>query len=473
MDGARAEHLPVGAYGGSRVAAPDLLAPPTGSHDGRGTPAPTPIEPPTAADLEIMSAVAAQAGAMEDLLLALVDTPTVLGNEEPGQQVMAQAFAELGLQPLDVPMDAAALGAHPAAAPFDWEVGGKRNVVATWGPEESGHPSEPGGGRSLILNGHVDVVSPEPVSQWRVPPFTAVREGDWIYGRGAADMKCGLAAIVGAVGGLSALGRAPRAPVHLESVVEEECTGNGTLQTVLAGYRADAAIIAEPFGTAITTSQVGVLWFNVLIRGVPAHAAEERRGVNAIEKSFKVMRALRGLEAELNVSPPPPYDRFPHPLNLNVGAIHGGDWASTVPGECLTSYRIALYPGTSVRDLQDRIEAVVAEAAAEDPEIFAHPPEVRYGGFTSAGYEIDEGHPLVTTLACAFARRSAEAPLLVATTGTTDAVVLGGVGGTPAVCFGPYAERAHSTDERVYFPSVVQTAQVMALFIRDWCGLSG
>ena len=118
-----------------------------------------------------------------------------------------------------------------------------------------------GQGRSLILNGHVDVVPPEPLDRWAHDPFAAAIEGEWLYGRGAADMKCGLAAILGAVKGLRALGLAPRAPVHLESVVEEECTGNGTLQTLLAGYVADAAIIAEPFGGAITTSQVGVLWF--------------------------------------------------------------------------------------------------------------------------------------------------------------------------------------------------------------------
>jgi acetylornithine deacetylase len=317
----------------------------------------------------------------------------------------------------------------------------------------------------------VDVVSSEPNDRWSRPPFMAVREGGWIYGRGAADMKCGLASIVGAVRGLQALGLRPRAPIHLESVVEEECTGNGTLMCAIAGYSADAGIVAEPFGAAITVSQVGVLWFHVVVRGLAVHAAEERRGVNAIEKSYRIMEALRGLEAEMNLAPPPPYDVFGHPINLNIGAIRGGDWASTVPGECVTSYRIAMYPGARVRDLQDRIEAVVAEAAVEDPDILAHPPEVRYAGFTSEGYDIPDDAPLVQTLASAFTRQTGGPPALVATTGTTDAGVLGRWADTPSVCFGPYAEQAHSVDERVWFPSVVQTAQVMASFIRDWCGL--
>ena len=281
-------------------------------------------------------------------------------------------------------------------------------------------------------------------------------------------MKCGLAAILGAVKALRALGLSPNAPVIVESVVEEECSGNGTLQTLLGGYTADAAVIGEPFGAAITTAQVGVLWFRVRIVGVPGHAAEGRNATNAIEKSLAVIGALRDLEAEMNLAPPPPFDLYTHPINLNVGAIRGGDWPSTVPGVCVTDYRIALYPGSSIADLKARIEEVVADATADQPGS----AEVVYRGFASEGYDIADDHPLITTLAQAFADQAGTPPALVSTTGTTDAAVFGNVGGIPAVCFGPYAEQAHGVHERVYLPSVVQTAQVLGLFIRDWCGLS-
>jgi acetylornithine deacetylase len=194
--------------------------------------------------------------------------------------------------------------------------------------------------------------------------------------------------------------------------------------------------------------------------------------VSAIESSLLLIRALRELEAELNSAPPPPYDRYPHPISLNVGQIHAGDWNSTVPGECVTGFRIALYPGMRVRDLQDRIEIALAEAAAAHAEVFAKPPEVRYRGFRAEGYEIGEDHLLVAALSSTYARHMGSLPTLVATTGTTDARVFGLVGGIPAVCFGPYAEGAHGVSERVYLPSVVQTAQVMGLFIKDWCGVS-
>src|SRR3954453_890359 len=204
-------------------------------------------------DAEILEAVAAQEPAMVDLLVELVEAPTVLGEEASGQAIMRRAFTELGLEPVDVVLDAARLEAHPAAAPFSWELDGKANVVATWAPDG------PEQGRSLILNGHIDIVSAEPAALWTRPPsaagppplgtrppFAAQGQGDWLYGRGAGDMKSGLVAMVGAVRGLQGLGLTPRAPVELQSVVEEECTGNGTLACVLAGHTADAAILPEP-----------------------------------------------------------------------------------------------------------------------------------------------------------------------------------------------------------------------------------
>jgi acetylornithine deacetylase len=452
------------AYGGSRLGS-DLEPPQALAFDGRGEPAGafTQAEP-ARDDTSILEAISAESDWMIDTLSRLVMAPTTLGNEECGQAIVRELLrADLGLEPIDVPMEADQLRAHPMSAPFDWDVQGKSNVVATWGPDRVAD------GRSLILNGHIDVVSPEPMSQWgEHDPFGAERDDGWMIGRGAADMKCGLAAMFGAVRGLRSLGLHPHAPVILESVVEEECSGNGTLQTLLAGFTADAAVITEPFGAAITTSQVGVLWFSVRITGVAGHAAEGRNATNAIEKSLAVIGALRGLESDLNAAPPAPYDLFAHPINLNVGTIRGGDWASTVPGECVTGYRIALYPNMTLEDTRTRIEAVVAEATADQPGS----ADVVYNGFASQGYEISDDHELVKALAGSFARQAGTAPALVATTGTTDAGVLGNAGGIPSVCFGPYAEAAHGIGERVYLPSVIQTAQVIGLFIRDWCGLS-
>ena len=410
-------------------------------------------------DDEILAAVAAEQPAMVDLLTELVSAPTLLGHEAAGQEVMRRAYLALGLEPFDVPLDAAALERHPAGAPHSWSVDGKANVLADW--------TGSGDGRSLILNGHIDVVSPEPAALWTGDPFTARVDGDWMYGRGAGDMKSGLAAMVGAVRGLQRLGLAPRGRVQLQSVVEEECTGNGALACVLAGHTADAAILTEPTQGAIWNAQVGVLWFQVRAIGAPAHAGEAGEGANAIEASYRVIEALRALEAELNAAKPPLFEAYPHPINLNVGMIRGGDWPSTVAGECVVHCRLALYPGEPVDGLKARVEEAVASVAADSRFDF----EVVYDGFQCEGYELAADAPLVRGLAGAAARVTGRRPPLFASTATTDARTFHLYGDTPAVSFGPLAEREHGVDERVLIPSITRTAQAIALFVADWCGL--
>ena len=165
-----------------------------------------------------------------------------------------------------------------------------------------------------------------------------VRDGDWLYGRGSGDMKAGLVAMTGAVRALKRAGYAPQAPVQLQSVVEEECTGHGALQCLLAGARADACVIPEPHPDHVTVAQVGVLWFHVDIAGIPAHAARASGlGFNAIDAAGDVLDALRRLEVRLNENPPPPFDTFEHPINFNPGVISGGDWPSTVAATCTLS----------------------------------------------------------------------------------------------------------------------------------------
>ncbi len=416
------------------------------------------------ADEVILAAVAAEAGWMEDLLVRLVEAPTTLGNEEPGQEIMENAFRDCGLKPRSIHLDADTLRGAEGASPFSWDVGGKRNVVAGW-------PAGGNGGRSLILNGHVDVVPPAAEELWTHPPFRAVREGDWIYGRGSGDMKAGLTAMTGAVRALKSAGYVPAAEVELQSVVEEECTGHGALQCLLDGARADACVITEPHPDHVTVAQVGVLWFHVELSGVPAHAARASHlGFNAIESAVEVLAALRRHEARLNENPPPPYDAFDHPINLNPGVISGGDWPSTVAAACTLSCRIGLYPGQDPEGARAGVEAAIAEVVSASPRLAENPPQVRYDGFSCEGSVVDEGEPLVQALSGAYEKLNGVRPPALATTATTDArhFVRRGI---PAVCFGPRGEQIHGIDERVSLCSVVESAQVLGLFIRDWCGL--
>jgi acetylornithine deacetylase len=418
---------------------------------------------------DIMAAVAAEQPAVEQLLIDLVQAQTLLGAERAGQEIMRAAFANAGLSPRELPLDADALRANPGASPFSWDLDGKYNVVANWGTSAEPGAGAGSTGRSLILNGHIDVVSPGPPDLWSSPPFVARRDGDWLYGRGAGDMKAGLAAIVGAVRGLRRLGLEPLAPVELQSVVEEECSGNGAYQCVLSGRPADAVIVTEPTSLTIWTSQVGVLWFQVAVKGRSAHAGDAPVGLNAIEASFAVITALRSLEVELNVAPPAPYDAFEHPINLNIGMIRGGDWPSTVAAESVVHCRLALFPGASVDELKAKVEDTVASAAAAlGGGIEAR---VQYDGFACQGYTLEPDSPLIAALADASEQTIGARPPVAASTATTDARSFALYAGSPAVCFGPHAESIHSVDERVSLSSVLQTAQTLAVFIADWCGV--
>jgi acetylornithine deacetylase len=407
-------------------------------------------------------AVGAQAEWMRDLLVELVAAPTELGNEEAGQRIIARAFADCGLEPHDVWLDPDALRAHPNASPFSWEVGGKRNVTATWAAAGRG-------GRSLTLNGHIDVVPPAAPDLWTRPPYTAAQDGDWVYGRGAGDMKAGLVAIAGAVRALRDAGVELDGDVHLQSVVEEECTGNGTLQCLIDGATADACVLTEPHPDHLTIAQVGVLWFHLDVQGAPAHAARASAlGHNAIDAAHTILAELRELERELNAHPPAPYDTFEHPINLNPGIVSGGDWTSTVAARCMLSCRLACYPGEDPYALRAQVEAAVARATARDPFLAANPPRVRYDGFTCEGSTVATDEPLVTALSGAYAQVHGHLPRLEATTATTDArhFIRSGI---PAVCFGPHAENIHGIDERVSLRSIADCSEVLARFIVDWC----
>ena len=225
---------------------------------------------------------------------------------------------------------------------------------------------------------------------------------------------------------------------------------------------ADAAVITEPTGGAIWIAQVGVLWFSVRVAGRPAHAGEAASGENAIEAMVPVIAALRALEAELNVSPPPPFAGHPHPINLNVGTIRGGDWPSTVAGECVAEMRLALYPGEDVAGLRrarrgDRRRGGGVRRVPRPLHGRGALRRVRLRGLRARARPRDRrrrrGSRARVRRRAAAVRldghdRRAHVPSLRRDARDLLRAVRGAI---------------HSVDERVHLPSVVQTAQALAL----------
>jgi acetylornithine deacetylase len=328
-------------------------------------------------------------------------------------------------------------------------------------------------GRSLILQAHVDVVPPGPEAMWTHPPFDPVIEGDWLHGRGGADMKAGWAANFAALDALAALGLQPAATLYLQSVVEEESTGNGALMTHLRGYRADAVLIPEPEEEMLVRANVGVLWFRVTVRGLPTHVREMGAGANAIDAAYRVVGALRELEAEWNAEKDrhPGFEALDHPINLNVGRIEGGDWASSVPAWCRLDCRIALYPGTTAKDAAEAVRACVAGFARADPFVANNPPEIAFHGFFAEGYRLEPGSEAEAVLARAHRAATGEALETFTTPGYLDTRVHALYDRVPALCYGPVSENIHGFDERVSLASLRRITTAMALFVAEWCGV--
>lgn len=415
---------------------------------------------------DILAAVAAGFDDQIAFTEELVRLPSLRGEEHSAQAFLYDAMAARGLAMDRWAIDVAEIEAHPAFSPVKVDYANALNVVGTHRPRAAR-------GRSLILNGHIDVVPVGPLDMWTRPPFEPWMDGDWLYGRGAADMKAGLAANLFALDALARLGYRPAATVHVQSVTEEECTGNGALSALVRGYRADAAIIPEPEEDKLVRANVGVLWFRVHVRGRPAHVREAGAGANAIEAAFGLIQSLRRLEAEWNDRKAlyRHFDNLDHPINFNVGKIVGGDWASSVPAWCSFDCRIAIYPGILPREAAIEIEDTIRAAARLDSFLARNPPEVEWNGFFAEGYVLEEGSEAERVLARAHLLAHGRPLETLVTPGYLDGRVFVLYAGMPCLVYGPVSHNIHAFDERVSLASVKRVTGAIALFIAEWCGL--
>jgi acetylornithine deacetylase len=403
----------------------------------------------------------------EALLARLVRERSLLGEEHGALAAMADAFAGLGLEPRRVPTDPGALAHQPGWSPPLRPYAGRDNVVATYRPREAR-------GRSLLLQGHVDVVPEGAADLWATPPFEPhIRDGR-MYGRGAADMKAGLASMVMAVEALRRAGLQPAAELQLAAVIEEECTGNGALAVMHALPRPDACLIPEPGPghPALYVAEVGVVWAWVTVTGRPAHVRDMHAGVNAIEAAVALMPRLRAYEAEMNRAERrhPAFARDNHPVNVNIGTLQGGEWNSSVPTRARLGVRVGVMPGHSCHAVRHEIERLVAAAAA-DPALRGARLAVEFQGFMADGCVFPPEQGISRAVAAMHRRVTGESVRHYNATGLTDARHYVLHGGTEATCYGPDGDNIHGIDESVGLDALHQTTRVLALTIAEWCGV--
>ncbi|MDZ7601871.1 MAG: ArgE/DapE family deacylase [Hoeflea sp.] len=418
----------------------------------------------------ILKAVDAVFDREVEFLAELTSHASTRGKEQSAQDFMAAEFSARGYGVDRWRIDVADIAHLPGFSPVIGDYEDAVNVVGT--------RRASGQGRSLILNGHVDVVPEGPLDMWETPPYAPRVEDGWMYGRGAGDMKAGLASNLFALDALRHIGFAPAGDVFLQSVVEEECTGNGALACLARGYRADAALIPEPFSEQLVTAQVGVIWFQVHLKGIPVHVAYAGSGSNAIEAAIPLIAALHAMEHRWNAAERRhgDYAGHSHALNLNIGKIEGGDWTSSVPAWCVFDVRMGLFPGQDIEEARREIEAVLHDAARSHPFLKENTPAIVYHGFHAEGYALSqdrsEGAAQAISALESAHRTVTGGPLdKIAITATTDARFFGLYADTPALVYGPRAEAIHGFNERVELKSVRRVTQATALFIARWCGL--
>jgi acetylornithine deacetylase len=392
--------------------------------------------------------------------------PSTRGAEWPAQDFMAGQLRKRGYVVDDWQILMDDLRGLPDLGVIEHDFSRARTVVGTLKPA---HET----GRSIILQGHCDVVPPGPTTMWQNPPFQPIALDGWLYGRGAADMKAGTIAALYAVDAIRASGYSLKGRLHFQSVIEEESTGVGALSALQRGYRADCALLPEPTGQEFSDVCLGVIWFRLKVSGEPTHVSRAGEGFNAIKATTKIINALEDLEREWNErsATHPIYGRVTHPLNFNPGIIHGGDWASSVPSWCDVDCRIGLLPDWSVEQCQQEILDCVKNAAAKMPFLAGHPPEVQWSGFLSHGYVMrDEAiiRPILEEAHKAATKKPLERRLA---TSLNDARFYDRHFGIPAFCYGPVGERVHGFNERVNLQSLRETTKAIANFIALWCGV--
>jgi len=386
----------------------------------------------------------------------LVAAPSTVGHEQEAQELVAAELARLGFEVslLAVPeQTAAGAPGGVAQAPY----AGRGNVLGRINPGRS---------PSLLLNGHIDVV-PAEAEIWSSDPFTPVRADGWLTGRGAGDMKGGLAMGLLALAALrDAMPDALTGEISFLSVIEEECTGNGTLAAGNAGVLGDAVVLLEPTDLGLLLGGVGVLWIEIEITGVPAHAESADRAMNPVRCVPVILCGLADFEDEINATADDPaFSQVARAYNVNVGTVTAGDWASSVPGRARLRVRVG-FPRRWTPDFAfDRAEAAVLKAAASDPWLAAHPPAVRPVGFRAEGYLLASDHPLADAMAQAHAAAHGAPPRRGVLGATTDARFYLNQFGRPALCYGPTSRNIHAVDEAVDLASIVSGARTLARFI--------
>jgi acetylornithine deacetylase len=413
------------------------------------------------------AAAAVDADALVEELRTLVATPSVTGDEDAIAAMLADRLEAAGLvvevfgpNPADIREDPAWPGEEVRRSTLPVVIGRGGRV----------------GSRRVVLSGHSDVVPVGDLATWTADPWGGeIRDGA-VYGRGANDMKGGVAAILGAVRALRDAGALARLDGELivALVPSEEDGGQGTLAAIRAGATGDVAVIPEPSMLDIVIAHAGAITFRLEVPGRAAHASKRREGVSALENLATLVRALEADEAWRNGEETDPLmTALGLPYPTIIGTVHGGEWASTVMDLVVAEGRYGVRLGQTPEEAFADLGYAVAAACERDPFLREHPARLALTGARFGSSRVDADHELPRSLAATAEAVTGRRPALLGVPYGADMRLFIDVGDTPCVMFGPGDVRlAHGADERVPIAEVEACARVLAAFVVEQLGLT-
>ncbi len=403
----------------------------------------------------------------------LVRIPSVTGQEREYQEFIAKTLGAMGFQ-----VDSWEIDEEELKTKYkDYFASRMFSPPLKDGPNIVGTLKGSGGGKSLLFNGHADVVSPEPVTNWKHDPWGAEIENGKLYGRGTCDMKGGIAAHIMAVKILQDEGIKLKGDLLIESPIEEEGPGTGTLACQARGYSADAGIVTEPTNNELITAFTGGVYPLIYVDGKASHATMAWEGVNAIEKAFVVVSAIKSYgEWRTSNCKHPLFARYPQTAGSSpITMFDRADskQIGTVPALALLGTRGTVMPGEKPEDVIQLMETWIMKATDNDHWLKEHPPRFNWykHGPRSVPAEIPVEHPLVQTVMTGYKYITGRQPEVAGFISPADWQSLNTVSPvTPSLGFGPGEVRqAHTADEYVTIDQVIECTKVLALTILEWC----
>ena len=409
-------------------------------------------------DDQIRAAVEKNAAEAREFLKGMIRFESTPGNEAGVVEFCRDGFSKAGCDCELVPIPNE-ITSDPeysfADQPVTYE--GRSNMVA-WRRGS-------GGGRSAILQGHLDVV---PADDWE-DAFAPVDDGDFVVGRGAADAKGQVAAIWLAMRALDELDITLKGDVQCQTVIEEENGGNGALSLIRQGYRADAVVVLEGSELQIHPANRGAVWFKIEIEGLPTHMGRKTEGISAIDLSYKAIQAMYDYEKVIiaDSADYPGFERYASPVQVNVGMLTAGSWPSQVAASAVIEGGVGFLPNRSMEQVEREVRDVID--GIDDPWLREH-CKLSFPKLHNDSYEIDYSHPVVVALEKA-ARETGLDSEVFGFNVSCDARLYAKVGKMPTVVFGPGSvAQAHARGEKIGFGEVAKAAEAIVRFVMDWCG---